>query len=404
MKLTRRRVLGTAAGLILLAVVVWAFLPAAIEVDVGAVERGTLLVTVDHEGKTRVRERYIVSAPLTGRLLRIELRPGDVVRQRETRLGTIESIDPSLLDARSRKQAEAAVEAAKASQKRAQAQLEVAKAASAQAMKELSRARQLRPNRNIAEEEYESRLYAVERKAGELRTAEFAVQIAAFELEQAKSALLHTLPRSPGETEPMRFEVCSPIDGVVLRVFQESATVTQPGMRLLEIGDPKDLECEIDVLSVDAVKIRPGQSVLLEHWGGPYPLQGRVRVREPSAFTKVSALGVEEQRVNIIVDLIDPPERRSTLGDGYRVEARIIIWEGRNVLKVSAGALFRRGEGWAVFRQEGGRAVQREVRIGQSNGLETEVLEGLDEGDRVILHPSDRVQDGVRTAVRPERR
>ncbi|MFO0876167.1 MAG: HlyD family efflux transporter periplasmic adaptor subunit [Gemmataceae bacterium] len=401
MKWTRQHLLGTVVGLTVLVGVIWSFLPTPIDVDLAPVTRGDLLVTIDHEGKTRVKDRYIVSAPLTGRLLRINLRAGDPVRTRETILGVIEPIDPTLLDARTRAQAEATVEAARATHKKALAQVESARAASTQANRELARGRVLRPSRSIADQEFEALVHAVDSRAAELRAAEFAVQIAAFELEQARAALIHTRPRSPGETEPFRFEIPSPITGVVLRVFQESATVTQPGMRLLEIGDPVDLECEIDVLSTDAVKVKPGQRVLLEHWGGPHTLIGRVRLREPSAFTKVSALGVEEQRVNIIVDLIDPPERRPTLGDGYRVEARIVTWEGRDVLRVPAGALFRQGEGWAVFRQEKGRARLRPVTVGPGNGLEAEVVEGLSEGDSVVLHPSDRVRDGVAIVPRP---
>jgi HlyD family secretion protein len=192
----------------------------------------------------------------------------------------------------------------------------------------------------------------------------------------------------------------SPLNGVVLRVFQESSTVVTPGTRLVEVGDPADLECEIDVLSTDAVRVVPGQRVILEHWGETRALEGRVRVREPSAFTKASALGVDEQRVNIIIDLISPPSARPTLGDGYRVEARIVIWESSDVLKIPAGALSRRGGSWAVFRVVEGRAEARTVEIGQNNGLEAEVLAGLKEGDRIILHPSDRVSDGVATQER----
>jgi HlyD family secretion protein len=400
-KRSLRNLLLTAFGLGLVGLLVWAFLPGPIEVDLGRVERGELLVTVDHEGKTRVKDRYVVSSMLAGRLVRIGLKPGDAVAARKTLLAVIEPADPALLDVRARAQAEARVEAAKAAKRQAAVNVERARAAHAQATKELERARRLRPGGVVGAEEYESRLYRAETTAAEVRAAEFAVQIADFELEQAQAALIHTRPRSPGETEPFRFDVPAPITGVVLRVFQESATVVQPGTRLLEVGDPADLECEIDVLSADAVKVRPGQRVIIEHWGGERPLVGRVRVREPSAFTKVSALGVEEQRVNIIVDLVDPPAARPTLGDGYRVEARIVAWEGKDVLKVPAGALFRRGDDRAVFALERGRAVLRPVQVGHDNGLEAEVLGGLEEGDEVVLHPSDRIRDGVRVAPRP---
>ena len=215
----------------------------------------------------------------------------------------------------------------------------------------------------------------------------------------AKAVLIRSKPRSPGETLP-RLEILAPVSGQVLRVFQESETVVSPGARLLEVGNPIDLEAEIDVLSADAVKVRPGDRVILEHWGGGEPLAGRVRVVEPSAFTKVSALGVEEQRVYVIVDFVDPPEKRSNLGDAYRVEARIVVWESADVLKVPAGALFRRGTQSAPYAVVRGRAEEGVVRIGNRNDTEAEVLDGLSEGERVVLYPGDRVMPGVRVASR----
>jgi HlyD family secretion protein len=402
-KLSRQNLLLVGLGLALLGLLVWAFLPAAVEVDLGRVERGRLLVSVEHEGKTRVRERYVVSSPLAGRLLRVGLHPGDAVVAGKTLLAVIEPADPALLDARARAQAEARVEQALAARKQAASNLERARPAHLQAARELQRARRLRPGGSASEQEYEVALYREQAAAAEVRAGEFALRVAEFEVEQARAALIHSRPRSPGEQEPFRFDIPAPVTGVVLRVFQESATVVTPGTRLLEVGDPIDLECEIDVLSTDAVKVRPGQRAVIEHWGGTGALQGRVRVREPSAFTKVSALGVEEQRVNIIIDLTDPPGRRPTLGDGYRVEARIVVWEGPDVLKVPSGALFRRGDGWAVFRVQRGKATPRVVTVGQDNGLEAEILEGLDEGDQVVLHPSDRVRDGAAVVPRPAR-
>jgi HlyD family secretion protein len=196
------------------------------------------------------------------------------------------------------------------------------------------------------------------------------------------------------------FPIYSPIDGRVLRVFQESAAVVTPGTPLVELGDPSDLEVEIDVLSRDAVKIQPGDLVLLEHWGGVKPLKGQVRLIEPSGFTKISTLGVEEQRVNAIVDLVDPPEERRTLGDGFRVEARVVIDEARNVLKVPTSSLFRVGGEHAVFRVVDDVVQQKKIKVGRQNGLEAEVLEGLAEGDRIVLHPSDRIEDGVKVRQR----
>lgn len=400
MKLTVPRLLMLGLGAALLALIVWAFLPPPVEVDAGLVERGDMMVTVDHEGKTRVKDRYVVSSPLGGKLARINHRPGDPVDIRRTMLAIIEPVDPALLDVRTRTQAEAGVEAARAALKQAKTNLERTRTLHDQALKELVRVRGLRQNRVISEADFDLLAFKEQTTGAEHRSAEFAHRIAEYELEQAQAALIHTRPRSPGETEPFRFEVASPITGLVLRVFQESSTVVQAGTRLMEVGDPVDLECEIDVLSTDAVKVLAGQRVLLEHWGGSEPLNGRVRVREPSGFTKISALGVEEQRVNIIVDLVDPPTKRPTLGDGYRVEARIIIWEGKDVVKVPAGSLFRRGNVWQVFLVERGRVVAREVSLGRNNGLEAEVLEGLKPGDRVVLHPGDRVVPGAKVQIR----
>jgi HlyD family secretion protein len=231
--------------------------------------------------------------------------------------------------------------------------------------------------------------------AHELKAAQVAVQVAEFEVEQAKAALLRTRPLPSGEEEQWRLEIRSPIDGRVLRVFQESTTIVNPGMQLLELGDPTDLEIVIDVLSTDAVKVRPGAAVFLEHWGGESALRGRVRLVEPAGFTKPSALGVEEQRVNVIATFVDPPEQWRTLGDAYRVEARIVIWESADVLKVPAGAVFPHADGKAVYVIADGKAQLRPIRAGHSNGLETEVLEGLERGTQVIVYPGEKIRDGV---------
>jgi len=196
------------------------------------------------------------------------------------------------------------------------------------------------------------------------------------------------------------FEIRSPINGELLRVFQESEGFVQSGTRLMEVGDPRDLEMEIDVLSADAVKVKPGDKVLVEHWGGDAPLLGRVRLIEPAAFLKISALGVEEQRVNVIADFVDSPEKYRALGDAYRIEARIVISEADNVLKVPAAALFRRGDEWAVFVADHRRAVLRALNIGRRNDLEAEVLSGVSENETVLVHPSDRIQNATRIRER----
>jgi HlyD family secretion protein len=387
-------------GVIAVGAIAYSCMPAAVEVDVAEVTRGLLRVTVDHEGKTRIKEKYVVSAPLSGRLARIDIHPGDRVLAAKTILTTIEPTDPALLDVRARVEAEARVRAMEANLQRANATVARDQEIYLLAKADVDRVRKLLPTGAISKEDADRIEFRYRVVAEEMRASQFGVTVAEFELEQARAALLRTQPRDAGNSEPARFDITSPISGAVLRVFQESATIVTPGTRLVEVGDPSDLECEIDVLSVDAARIVPGAKVILEHWGGREPLIGTVRVVEPAAFTKISALGVEEQRVWVIVDFIDGPEKRKSLGDGYRVEARIVVWEKENVIKVPAGALFRRGEEWAVYVAKDGRAQLRTLKVGESSGIETEALSGIDAGETVILHPSDRVRAGVRIAAR----
>lgn len=389
------------AGLAVFAVIVVALWPTGVPVDVAAAERGSLRVTVDEDGKTRIRERYIVSAPLSGRLVRIGLRAGDEVRAGQTILATIEPKDPDLLDVSARTVAEARVKAAEAAKRRAVPNLERAQAAHAQAIKDFERARSGVGSGAVSPQEFDSAVTRERTTSLELKAAQFASQIAEFEWEQAKAALLRTRPLPSGEEEQWRMEIPSPIDGRVLRVFQESATVVTPGMQLVELGDTTDLEIIIDVLSTEAVKIRPGAPVFLEHWGGETPLRAQVRLIEPGAFTKLSALGVEEQRVNVIATFLDPSEKWRALGDAYRVEARIVVWESADVLKVPAGAVFPHQNGRAVFVVIDGKAQIREIESGHSNGLETEVLGGLEVGALVIVYPGDKVRGGA--PVQPRR-
>lgn len=383
----------------------YGLMPAPVEADLAEVTQGDIRVTVDQDGKTRIRERYVVSAPLAGRLTRIDLDPGDAVTTGETLLASIEPRDPELLDDRAIAQAEARVKAAEANLQKMTPMLEEALAAQALSESELRRKREARRKNPSAVSESEiDRLEMTDRTNVErVRSARYAQEIAKFELDQAEAALVRSLPQQKPNAEEAanpssngrNFNIRSPINGLVLRVFQESSGFVNAGTNLLELGDALDLEVEIDVLSRDAVKIAPGASVTLEHWGGEHPLRGRVRLVEPSAFTKISTLGVEEQRVNVIVDLLDPPEERVELKDGYRVEARIVIAEASDVLKVPTSALFRSGDQWAVFAVIGGVVEERLLKIGLQNGLEAEVLEGLKEGDRVVTHPSDAIAEGV---------
>ena len=407
-----RTILALALVAAIVGGIVWSFWPQPVAVEVDTVRRGALRVTVDEDGKTRIKERYVVSTPLGGRLLRIDLDPGDAVSACETLLATVEPNQPELLDARAVAQAEAKVKAAEAALSRVGPTLQRAQVELDFAKRELARLRPLSgtvETRAISVERLEQAEMLYRAREQDYRAATFAEDVAEFELAMAKAALLHTQspqagPSPPGDpADPVdkhAFKIFSPINGRVLRVLQESATVVPAGARLLELGDPSDLEVEVDVLSGDAVNIRPGARAFLEQWGGERALHATVRRVEPSAFLKISALGVEEQRVNVILDLNDPLEQRGTLGDGFRVEARIVIWEGNYVLQIPTGALFRHRDDWATFVLQDDRAVLRAVKVGHRNSLAAEVVEGLREGDQVILHPSDKVRDGVVVRVR----
>jgi HlyD family secretion protein len=427
MKVAIRRILLIAAAAAVLGAIALGMRPAPVEADLAKVTRGLIRETVDQDGKTRIRERYIVSAPLAGRLLRIGLDPGDKVEAGKTILAQIEPRDPELLDARAVLQAEANVKAAEAKLRRTTPMLEEAVAAQEYAEGELTRLREARRGSQgaVAESQVESALMDYRMRSAVVRSAQHAEEIARFELAQAQAALLRSRPREddgtdvdggvedsgendagvaatdqPPPTNGWHFTIPSPIAGRVLRVLQESGGVVVAGANLIEIGDPSDLEVEIDVLSREAVKIRPDAPVLLEQWGGDEALNGRVRLVEPSAFTKISTLGVEEQRVNVIVDLLDPPSQRESLGDAFRVEARIVVAQASDVLKTPTSALFRVGDRWAVFCVTGGVARQQIVKLGLQNGLEAEVVEGLDEGDLVVTHPGDNIVDGAKVVSR----
>lgn len=359
--------------------------PAPVPVETATVQRGALEVTVDEEGETRVRERYTVAAPVTGRLVRVTLDAGDPVEAGQV----VAEIVPQALDPRFLAEARARQQAALAQTREADARVAQAEAALAQARRTADRARRLARNKTISAEELEVTTLEETTRTREFEAAQFAARTAAHNLEAAEAALLAS---GDDSSDNPRVSVAAPVRGTVLRIFEESARVVPVGSPILEVGDPQDLEIVIDVLSTDAVRITPGASVRLEDWGGEQPLQARVRRIEPSGFTKVSALGVEEQRVNVIADFVDAP---ANLGDGYRLEARIVTWSGKDVLTVPAGALFRTGDTWRVFIADGKRARLRDVRIGHRNALAAEVLDGLVEGDRVIVHPSDLVADGV---------
>ena len=377
----------------------YGFRPVPAAVDVAEVKRGPFRMTVEKEGKTRIKQRYVVSAPLAGRMRRVTLKPGAYV-DGQTTLVSIEPVNPTLLDARARAETEARVKAARASLKRAEVKLKRCRVAEEFAIKEHDRLRRLGVGA-ASQQELENAALKQRTTGEEKNEAQFGVDVARFELDQAEAARSYMEPPPPGMSSDRTFRIPAPIPrGKVLRVLKESSAVVTPGTEIMEVGDPDSLEAEVDLLTPDAVKVRRGMRVLLEHWGGEKPLEGHVRLVEPAGFTKTSALGVEEQRVNVIIDFRLPEKYRGAVGDAFRVEARIVIWEGRDVLQVPAGALFRHGDGWAVFVMEDGKAVLRPVKVGHNNGLEAEILGGLEAGERVVIHPGDKIKDGVAISPR----
>lgn len=388
----RRRIpwLGGALLVLLITIGLW---PRAIPVESAAVSRGPLVVTVDEEGMTRVKNRFLLSAPVAGQLRRIDWKAGAEVVAGETKLAVLETSGADFLDARSLGQAEARVRTAEAAREAAQAQRDRAGVSAKMFAADFTRAKQLRERQVSSTQEFELAQMRADTSAQEVRAAEFAFKVAEFELQQARALLIRG-QGGAAEAEPLI--ITSPVSGRILRVLQESARVVPAGFPLLEVGDPTDLEVRIEALSRDGVAIRPGARVMLEQWGGPAPLVARVRLVEPSAFTKISALGVEEQRVYIVADFVEPVEQRSALGDSYRVEARIVTWENPQALRAPAGALFQRQGEWQAFVVDGSRARLRAISIGKTNGVQAEIIKGLAEGERVIVYPGDKVKDGTR--------
>jgi HlyD family secretion protein len=397
-----RRLLFWGVPAVALAVALaFAFRPRAIGVDMANVLRGTLVVTVQDEGRTRVHDIYSVSAPVTGRMRRIEAHVGDPVKKLETALALIEPIDPAFLDPRSEAQARADVRAAESAEQLARAEVEQAQAELDFANREFDRARELVQQGTISQRDLDEAERAYRTRRAALATAQAALDRSAYQLERARAQLVTPAERR-GAEECACIALRSPIDGQVLRLLQQSEGVVEAGTPVIEVGDPRDLEIAIDLLSSDAVKVQSGQRVIIDGWGGDRPLEGRVRLVEPFGFTKVSALGIEEQRVNVIVDIVSPHDEWTRLAHGYQVDAHVVLSERHDVLKVPVTALFRDGSDWAVFVADSGRAKLVRVTLGESNGIEAEVATGLDANDRVVLHPSDRIRDGVRVVSRDD--
>jgi len=385
-------------GVVTIALIVLLLRPPRVQVDLATVDRGPMQVTLDEEGESRVRDRYVISAPVSGRVLRIELEPGDPVVAGETILATFQPAPPVLLDSRTRAEAQARLEAAEADLGLARAELARARAEFRYAESEHERVERLAGEAIVSQEMRDAVQMRLD-SGREARTAAgFAVSIAEHNLERTRAALIQDDDVSASDPITIR----APIDGVVLRRLRESAAVVPAGDPLIEVADPNRLEIVADFLSEDAVKITNGASVLIERWGGEQTLHGRVRRVEPAGYTKISALGVEEQRVDVVIDLDDPLEAWRALGDGYRVEVRVVIWEAQNVLRIPASSLVRDGEGWAAFRVDGKKARLVRLEVGWRTGLLAELRSGLDVGEQVVLYPPNEIADGV--SVEPRER
>ncbi len=376
---------------IILGVALW---PEAVAVDVAHAERGPLLVTIDEEGETRVRERFVVSAPVAGRIQRIALEPGDRVIRGKTVLVHIAPAPATLLDPRAQAELRAGLEVSRANVRLAHTERERAATALTRAQTSFRRQQELADAGAISRDELEAAQTSLQIAQEALRGSEITVSRAEYDVQLARARLQQ--PASSGRP----IDVVSPIDGLVFKRLRESEAVVAAGEPLIELGDFSQLEIVADLLSTDAVRVPVHARVLVEQWGGAGTLEGRVRRVEPSGFMKVSALGVEEQRVNIHIDLVDASATGQRLGDGYRVEVRIVVWEQPDVLKVPMGGLFRRGADWAVFALEGNRLRARIVDIGQRNGTEAQIVDGLEAGQAIVLHPPDSLADGTRIVPR----
>jgi len=387
----RRTLFGVFAVAAVLTLALW---PETVLVDTAVVTRGPLVVTVDEEGRTRVRDRFIVATPVSGRVLRIELEPGDRVERGDV-VARLDAGPPQLLDARAREEAQAAVNSARAAVAGAQAEALRARAALAQAQRELERARRLTAGGALAAQDRDARETEVELARESVNAASHAVDAATADLMRAEARRSPTRSSAAGAVVDVR----APASGVVLRRLRESESMVPAGEPLVEIGDPAQLEIVSDLLSTDAVRVKVGARAMVEQWGYEDGLGAAVRRIEPAGFTKVSALGVEEQRVNVILDLVDPGGEDVVLGDAYRVDVRIVVWEAAEALHVPTAALFRDAGGeWAVYVIDDGQARLARVDIGQQNGRDAEVVGGLAEGAEIIVHPPDSIGDGSRVA------
>jgi len=395
-----KRTIGTAALAAAVAVAVWVAWPQPVPVDLAIVSKGAMEVTVDDEAKTRVRQIYTVSAPLAGKVLRTSREVGDEVTVDETVVAVMQPTTPSFHDARTHEELQAALGAAESAIALAEAERRRIEAALAYSRSELQRAQGLAVKEAIPRMALDKAAFDVETNDAALASVKAQLEVRRNERASVAARLRNPTGTAAGRSDSgCCIQIRAPVSGRVLRLIQQSEAVVPAGAPLIEIGNPLDLEVVADLISTDAVKIKAGSAVHIEGWGGP-PIEGRVVRVAPAGFLKISALGIEEQRVRTTIDFVDPPEAWSSLGHDYRVTVRVVVWKGTDVLTVPVGALFRDNENWAVFAIRNGRARTTPVQIGRRNNRVAEVISGLSDGDQVVLHPSDRVTDATRVSQR----
>lgn len=398
------RLLAAAATFAVAAAIAWGLAPRPVPVDVRPVGRGPLAVRVCDDGVTRIRERHVVRAPLAGRMSRVDLHPGDAVAAGTTVVTAIDPPVPALLDPRAEADALARVETAKAVRDLAEASLARARVQEEYTAADLARARELYPTKAVTHEELDAAERAWKTAIDDVAEAEQEIHVAEHLVEVTQAALVRSRPPRDADPRPdtdaWRLAVTAPIDGLVLRVLREGEGLVEAGAELVELGDPRDLEAVVDLVSEDAVRVRPGDRCEITAGNGVPPLEGRVRVVEPRGFTKVSPLGVEEQRVNVVIDLDPPPAGGPALGDDYRVEAAITVDEAHDAVLVPLAAVFRHDGGEAVFAVIDGRAHLLPVKTGRRGDRDAEAIDGLTGGEQVIAYPPDTVADGTRVVPR----
>lgn len=387
-------------GAIFIGAMIVAFKPRAVPTDIGIVEAGPMQSTINEEGETRVEDIYTLSSPISGHLRRIALEVGDKVIEGETIIAEIDPLDSNFLDPRSEAQAKAEVNTAESALSLAQAELKQAQVELDFFKSEYDRIKALHQTGTASQRDLDNTERLYKRSRASYATAQAALQMRRFELERVKAILI-----SPAQSQSLRagcecLKLYAPISGTILKVMTESEGVIQAGSPLVEIGDPSQLQVVAELLSMDAVQVQIGSLVSIENWGSNTPLTGKVKRIDPVGFSKVSALGIEEQRVNVVIDLLSSHEHWSRLGHGYQVDVAIVLWQSDKVVKVPLTSIFRDGKDWAIYVVTDGVVNKRQLNIGHTNTYSAQVLSGINQGEKYIIYPTDRIFEGVRVESR----